>query len=58
MEKYNELKELVNNLNDDITKAYTKKNSAAGVRVRVAMQKIKLIAQEIRVEISNIKKEK
>ena len=58
MEKYNELNELVEGLKDDVSKFYEKQNKAAGVRVRVALQKVKAIAQDIRLEISNLKNEK
>lgn len=58
MEKYNELNELVEGLKDDVSRFYEKQNKAAGVRVRVALQKVKAIAQDIRLEISNLKNEK
>lgn len=57
MDKYNELKTLVDELKPDFEKFYSKKNQAAGVRVRQGMQKIKTLAQEIRVEIQSKKKQ-
>lgn len=56
MEKYEKLKELVEGINEDMTKFYEKNNNAAGTRVRVAMQSLKKLAQEIRVDISDKKK--
>jgi len=56
MENYNKLKVLVESIGDDIIKFDEKGNSTAGTRVRVAMQAIKKLAQEIRVEISEKKK--
>lgn len=56
MENYEKLKELVEGMSDDVTKFFEKGNNAAGTRVRVAMQEIKKIAQDVRVEVSNIKK--
>ena len=55
MEKYNELNELVEGLKEDVSKFYEKQNKAAGVRVRVALQKVKAIAQDMRLEISSLK---
>ena len=56
MENYKKLKELVESIGEDVTKFDEKGNNAAGTRVRVAMQSIKKIAQDIRVEISERKK--
>lgn len=36
---------------------FTQGNKSAGTRARVALQKIKKLAQEIRIEIQNKKKE-
>ena len=57
MEKYQELKELVAQLEDDFDKFYAKGNKAAGTRLRKAMQQLKELAQAIRVEISDKKNE-
>lgn len=57
MEKYQELKELVAQLEDDFDKFYAKGNKAAGTRIRKAMQQLKQLAQAIRVEISDRKNE-
>jgi hypothetical protein len=56
MEKYKELKTLVDSMEEDVTKFYNKGNSKAGVRVRASLQDVKDIAQAIRFEISAIKK--
>lgn len=56
MENYEKLKELIEGLNEDMAKFYEKGNNAAGTRVRVAMQSVKKLAQDIRVDISEKKK--
>ncbi len=56
MENYEKLKEMLESMNDDFMKFYEKGNNAAGTRVRVAMQKIKGLAQDVRVDISERKK--
>tara|TARA_R110002020_G_scaffold473091_1_gene701872 strand:+ start:898 stop:1083 length:186 start_codon:yes stop_codon:yes gene_type:complete len=55
MELYEELKELVANLEEDATKFYEKGNKAAGTRVRKGCQDIKNLCQDIRVDVSNKK---
>ena len=55
MEKYNEILKLVTSLEEDFDKFYNKNNKAAGTRIRVEMQHIKAIAQDIRVEVTNRK---
>ncbi|MEI6880362.1 MAG: histone H1 [Bacteroidota bacterium] len=57
MEKFNELKTLVANLEEDATKFYEKDNKAAGVRLRKGLQDIKSIAQELRLDVSDKNKE-
>jgi hypothetical protein len=57
MDKYKELETMVTNLKDDVTKFYEKGNKAAGVRIRKSLQDIKALAQAIRVDISEKKKE-
>jgi|TARA_Y100000389_G_scaffold39193_1_gene33603 hypothetical protein len=56
MEKFENLKSLVEGLNEDMEKFYDKSNKAAGTRVRQGLQEIKKVAQEIRLEISEKKK--
>jgi hypothetical protein len=52
MEKYEELKNLVASIEDDATKFYEKGNKAAGVRFRKALQDVKTLAQNIRLDVS------
>lgn len=56
MEKFTQLKSIVESITEDYEKFNTKNNSAAGTRVRKSLQEIKKLAQEIRVEISEKKK--
>ena len=55
MELYEELKKLVENLEEDATKFYVKNNKAAGTRVRKGCQEIKNLCKDIRVDVSNKK---
>ncbi|MEZ4774624.1 MAG: histone H1 [Bacteroidia bacterium] len=55
MEKYAKLKSLVISIEDDFSKFYDKGNKAAGTRARKAMQDIKVLAQDIRKEIQDMK---
>lgn len=55
--KFNELKTLLESVESDYNKFNEKGNKAAGVRVRKVMQDIKKLAQDIRVEVSQKKKE-
>ena len=57
MKNYNKLKELVESSEADFEKFYSKGNSAAGTRVRKAMQEMKNLAQDVRKEVTDIKKE-
>ncbi len=57
MKRFEELKELVMSLEGDFSKFYDKGNQAAGTRVRKGMQEMKNLAQEIRVEVQNMKNE-
>ncbi len=57
MKRYEELKNLILSLEGDFVKFYDKTNSAAGTRVRQGMQDIKNLAQEIRVEVQELKNE-
>ncbi len=56
MEKFVELKNLVENLSEDVTKFNEKGNKSAGTRVRQGLQDVKKLAQEIRLQISSAKK--
>jgi endonuclease V-like protein UPF0215 family len=55
MSHYEKLKQLVLGIEDDFIKFYEKENSAAGTRVRKSMQDLKVLAQEIRTDVQDIK---
>ena len=55
MELYEQLKNLVAELEGDFSKFYEKSNKAAGTRVRKGCQDIKNLCQEIRVNASDKK---
>lgn len=55
MKRFNELRDLVMSLEDDFEKFYDKENQAAGTRVRKGMQDLKNLAQDIRVQVQDIK---
>nr|BCX01688.1 MAG: histone H1 [Bacteroidota bacterium] len=55
MSRFQELKSFVESLEKDFRAFYEKGNKAAGTRLRKAMQDLKAKAQEIRVEIQQIK---
>lgn len=56
MEKFEELVALLDQTRADAEKFFEKGNAAAGTRVRVAMQRVKQLAQELRVEVQEAKK--
>lgn len=55
MEKFSKVKELLASVEADAEKFYNAGNSAAGTRVRKAMQDLKVLAQEIRSEVTEKK---
>jgi len=55
MSRFADLKSFVDALEDDFSKFYDKGNKAAGTRVRKAMQDIKKMAQDIRIEVQDRK---
>ena len=55
MNRFEQVKTLILELEGDFEKFYDKKNQAAGTRIRKGMQDLKNIAQEIRLEVQNIK---
>lgn len=55
MEKFTQLKDLLATVEVDAEKFYNAGNSAAGTRVRKAMQDLKVLAQEIRAEVTDKK---
>lgn len=56
MERYQQLKALVESFEKDFEKFYVKGNKAAGVRVRKQMQELRQMAQDIRTDVQNQKK--
>lgn len=55
IQKFNQLKELLSSATEDAEKFYDKQNSAAGTRLRKAMQDIKTLATDIRKEVTELK---
>jgi hypothetical protein len=54
---FEQIQELVKATQDDVDKFFVKGNKAAGTRIRKAMQDLKGLAQEVRLEVQNSKKE-
>jgi hypothetical protein len=57
MSRLNEVKNLMAGLEEELVKFYDKGNKAAGTRARKQLQDLKKLAQDIRVEIQNMKNE-
>jgi hypothetical protein len=55
MKRFDQLRDLVMSLEGDFDKFYDKNNQAAGTRVRKGMQELKNLAQEIRIEVQDMK---
>ena len=55
MEKFEQIKALLEQTQGDAEKFFSKGNSAAGTRVRKAMQELKALAQEVRTEVQDSK---
>lgn len=55
MDKFNEIKKLIEQAEEDVNKFFNKGNKSAAVRVRKAMQEIKNLAQELRVLVQETK---
>ncbi len=58
IQKFNELKSLIEGLEGDADKFFNKGNSAAGTRVRKGLQEVKNLSQTIRLEIQDAKNAK
>ena len=58
MAKFEDLKELITSTEKEAVAFYVKGNNAAGTRLRLALQQIKVLATAIRQEISEKKKGK
>lgn len=57
MSTFQKIQELVKATEEDVDKFYVKGNKAAGTRIRKAMQELKGLAQAMRLEVQNSKKE-
>ncbi len=57
MNRFSEIKSLVDELEVDMEKFYSKNNKTAGTRSRKLLQDLKKLAQDIRVDIQNKKKD-
>ena len=55
MEKFEEIKALIEAVEEDVDKFYVKGNKAAAVRIRKAMQDVKNLAQEVRLHVQETK---
>lgn len=55
MEKFKEIKSLLETTEEDINKFYENGNKAAAVRIRKSMQQIKTLAQELRIHVQETK---
>lgn len=55
IEKFNELKSLLEDLEPDADKFFNKGNSAAGTRVRKGLQELKNLSQDLRLKIQEAK---
>ena len=55
-DRFSELKSFIDDAEKDFQQFYDKGNKAAGTRVRKAMQELKSKAQDIRMEVQDMKK--
>lgn len=55
METFEKIKALLESVQPDVDKFFTKGNSSAGTRVRQAMQDLKKLAQDLRIEVQESK---
>jgi 3-oxoacyl-[acyl-carrier-protein] synthase III len=56
MNRFNEIKAIVDQLEGDMDKFFDKSNKTAGTRARKSLQDLKTLAQEIRIQIQESKK--
>ena len=56
MEKYKQIKDILEQADADAEKFYSQGNKAAGTRLRKAMLELKNIAQDVRKEVLEMKK--
>ncbi len=55
MERFQQIRTIINEIEEDVNKFYDKENQAAGTRIRKAMQEVKELAQQVRTEVQGIK---
>jgi hypothetical protein len=55
MQSFEKIKELVASTEGDVAKFSEKGNKAAGTRIRLVMQELKKLAQDVRVEVQEAK---
>ncbi|CAN5193335.1 histone H1 [soil metagenome] len=55
MNRIEQVRSLISELEPDMEKFYDKGNKAAGTRARKTLQEIKKVSQEIRLEIQDMK---
>lgn len=55
MNYYEKIKQLVLGVEEDFVKFYDKGNHAAGTRIRKGMQELKVLAQEVRTHVQDVK---
>jgi len=55
MDKFKKVQDVISSIEADVAKFYDGGNAAAGTRVRKAMQDLKILAQEIRAEVTEKK---
>lgn len=55
MEIFDNIKEIIADAEDDVSRFYEKGNKAAAVRIRKAMQDVKKLAQDLRIHVQDTK---
>jgi hypothetical protein len=55
MNRIEQVRSMIAELEDDMNKFYDKGNKAAGTRARKQLQELKKVSQEIRLEIQEMK---
>jgi hypothetical protein len=58
MNRFDQLQNLLMSVKEDFHKFYADGNQAAGTRVRKTMQELKTLAQEVRLEVQEIKNQR
>ena len=58
MELFNKIVEVVEGAEKDAIKFYEGENKAAGVSLRKAMQEIKKLAQDLRLDVSKVNEDR